>query len=492
MIKKFDEYAIDEASLQGNPGIPGQGGTGGVPGNYLQDVETRAQNINAEFQRRFGREIPMFMQYVSRARQIQRGHEDALERLAVDVILEHYGDILDGVKLNVKLQRDEEIKNMMKDVPSEPPTEQMLKALEDEEIISEVHRRKIANNIAQGMAKNTKLILNLEDCAEGLVTILGREQGEEYLMLLNKITEIASFFDWAIPMDVQKEMWTRDKSGFAGSVKVEWDTPEDPDESEKLAQKIIDDLMDNDEIDAEDAEDLMDSIGPTINALGTEFVMLLHETVKGVYELITAAALPSDDAERAETIIANTDSLADELEDLRFGPEMAADLRDFINTFKESDKIKNLQEYVFGEMMRMPARDFLELFSNVLAGTKEGREGVQEIIDTIAETLNDYEMEKAGIKDTDDYNKYDDEDDQYANPDDEDEVEAPAEVLADDDYENMSQKELHALVDKYLDAGDYTNPELAKISRYINESKQDHVANKINECMNNNMANGYR
>jgi hypothetical protein len=481
MIKKFEEYAIDEASLQGNPGIPGEGDT---PGNYLRDVEARAQQINADFQRRFGREIPMFMQHVSRARQIQRGHEDALERLAVDVIMEHYGDILDGVKLKIKLQRDDEIQKMMKDVPGEPPEDQMLKALEDEDIISEVHRRKIANNIAQGMAKNTKLILNLEDCADGLKTILGNEIGEEYILLLNKISEIAAFFDWAIPLDVQKEMWTRDKSGFSGSVKVEWDTPENPEDTEKLAQKIIDELMNTDEPDAEDMEDLMDAIGPTINAIGTEFVMLLHETVKGIYELISAAAIPTDDTERAETIIANTDSLADELEDLRFGPEMASDLRDFINGFKEANKIKNLQEYVFGEMMRMPARDFLELFSGILSGTAEAREQVQDIIDGIAETLNDYEMQKAGLKDDSDY-----EDDDYPNPE-EEEPEAPVNHT-EDDYEEMSQRELQDLVDKYLDAGDYTNPELTKITKYIKESKQAHIANKINECMNNNLANGY-
>ena len=488
MIKKFDEYAIDEASLQDNPGIPGEAGK---PGNYLRDVEARAQQVNADFQRRFGRDIPMFMNYVREARDIQRGHEDDLEALAVQVIMEHYGDILDGVNLKVKLQRDNEVQKMMQNVPPEPPEDQKLKALEDEEIISEVHRRKIANNIAQGMAKNTKLILNLEDCADGLRRILGNEAGERYILLLNKISEIASFFDWAIPLEVQKEMWTRDKSGFSGSVKVEWDTPEDPEESEKLAQKIIDDLINSDDLDPEDTEDLMDSIGPTINAIGTEFVMLLHETVKGIYELISAAALPSDDQEKAETIIANTDSLADELEDLRFGPERAVDLRDFINEFKEAGKIKNLQEYVFGEMMRMPARDFLELFSEILSGTREAKEKVQEIIDGIAETLNDYEMQVAGLKDTDDRYE-DDEDGEYANPNDEEEPEAPAENLSDDDYENMSQKDLHALVDKYLDAGDYTNPELAKITKYIKESKQEHVANKINECMNNNLANGYR
>jgi hypothetical protein len=481
MIRKFDEYAMDEASLQGNPGIPGEGDT---PGNYLRDVEARAQQINADFQRRFGREIPMFMQYVTKARQIQRGHEDALENLAVEVIMEHYGDILDGVNLKLKIQRDTEIQNMMQSVPPEPPEEAMLKALEDADVISEIHKRKIANNIAQGMAKNTKLILNLEDCKEGLERILGQEDGQEYLLLLNKITEIASFFDWSIPLEVQKEMWTRDKSGFSGSVKVEWDTPEEPEDSEKLAQSIIDDLMNTDEPDAEDLEDLMDSIGPTINALGTEFVMLLHETVKGIYELISAAALPTEDEERGETIIANTDTLADELEDLRFGPEMAADLRDFINEFKEVDRIKNLQEYVWGEMMRMDAREFLELFSGILSGTKEAKEDVQEIIDNIVQSLNDYEMEIAGLKGDSDYDDNDDEDGEYANP--AEEPEAPTNEEPNTDYANMSQKELLALVDQYLDAGDYTNPELGKIAKYINESKQDHVANKINECRMNN------
>jgi archaellum component FlaC len=214
--------------------------------------------------------------------------------------------------------------------------------------------------------------------------------------------------------------------------------------------------------------------------------MLLHETVKGIYELISAAALPSDDAEKAETIIANTDSLADELEDLRFGPEMAADLRDYINGFKEANKIKNLQEYVFGEMMRMPARDFLELFSGILSGTTEAKVQVQEIIDGITEMLSDYEMQKAGLKDDSDY---EDDDEDYPTPDEE---EAPAPVpQSEDDYENMSQRELQELIDKYLDARDYTNPELTKITKYIKESKQAYVANKINECMNNNMGNGY-
>jgi hypothetical protein len=134
--------------------------------------------------------------------------------------------------------------------------------------------------------------------------------------------------------------------------------------------------------------------------------------------------------------------------------------------------------------MRMDAREFLELFSGILSGTKEAKEDVQEIIDNIVQSLNDYEMEIAGLKSDSDYDDNDDEDGEYANP--AEEPEAPTNEEPNTDYANMSQKELLALVNQYLDAGDYTNPELGKISKYINESKQDHVANKINECRMNN------
>ena len=467
MIKSFKEK-LEEASLQGNPGIPGEGGK---PGSYLSDVEARASERNSELQRRHGREIPQFMGLVSRAKQIQRGHEAELEALAERAIRTMYGDILEEVELKIKFPKNDEIKKSMENVPSEPPEMPQLKELKDAGIISEIHKRKIANNITQGEAKNTKLMLNLPEVSQGLIQILGAEVGNEYKELLNKITEIAGFFDWAIPMDVQKEMWERDKSGFAGSVKVQWETPEDSKGNEDLAQDILDQLMNDDEIPAEETEELFDQTKPTIYALGTDFAMLLHETVKGIYELIAANAIP-DDEEESEIIITNTDSLADEIEDLRYGPEIAADLRDFINGFPEVDKITNLREHVFGKMMLMEASEFLDLVLRILSGETSAKKDMQDIIDEVAKEISDYELDAAGIDRNDD----DEDEEEYK--------EAPARAAEpeedeDVDYSQLAKRDIEKLIDKALDDRDFEK--VKELSKYINESKQKELFERVHK-----------
>lgn len=453
MIKSF-EQKIEEASLKGNPAIPGEGGK---EGQYLSDVEAKAEEKNRELQRRHGREIPQFMSLVSKAREMQRGHEKELEALAETAIRSMYGSILDEVELKIKFPKSDEIKKSMENVPAEPQEMPQLKELKDAGIISEIHKRKIANNITQGEAKNTKLMLNLPEVTDGLEAILGRDNGREYVTILNKITEIAGFFDWAIPMEVQKEMWERDKSGFAGSVKVEWETPEDSKENEEKAQDILDQLMKSDEL-PEETEDLFDQTKPTIYALGTDFAMLLHETVKGIYELIAANAIP-DDEETAEIIISNTDSLADEIEDLRFGPEIAADLRDFINEFKEVDKVENLREHVFGKLMLLPAPEFLDLMFKILSQDPAAKPAMQKIIDEVAEEINNYELGAAGV-----------------------DVEKPdlgIQEPEDEDYANMAKRDIMALIDQALDAEDYDR--VRELSKYLNESKQRELFERVHQ-----------
>jgi len=458
MIKSFLQK-IEEASLQGNPGIPGEGGK---EGKYLSDVEAKAEERNRDLQRRHGREIPQFMSLVSKARDIQRGHEKELEVLAEEAIRLMYGSILDEVELKIKFPKNDEIKKSMENVPGEPPEMPQLKELKDAGIISEIHKRKIANNITQGEAKNTKLMLNLPEVTDGLESILGAEAGREYKDLLNKITEIAGFFDWAIPAEVQKEMWERDKSGFSGSVKVEWETPEDSKENEEKAQDIIDQLMRGDELPEEETEDLFDQTKPTIYALGTDFAMLLHETVKGIYELIAANAIP-DDEESAEIIISNTDSLADDIDDLRYGPEIAADLRDFINQFDEVNKIPNLREHVFGKLMLLPAPEFLDLMFKVLSDDPSAKPAMKEIVDEVAAEINKYELGAAGI---------DTEEPDLGLP-------AAPEEPEDVDYANMAKRDIEKLIDQALDARDFEK--VRELSRYINESKQRELFERVHK-----------
>ena len=460
MIKSFQDR-LNEASLRGNPGIPGEG-EGDERKKYLPDVERRAEERNAQLQRTHGRDIPQFMSLVSKARSLQKGKEAELEALAERAIRTMYGDILNDVELRIKFPKPDQIKKMMENTPSKPPEMPQLKVLQDAGIISEIHKRKIANNITQGEAKNTKKMLNLPEVRDGLYQILGREAGMEYLVALNKITEIAGFFDWMIPMEVQLEMWERDKSGFSGSVSVEWETPEKNKDSEDLAQQILDELMDDSELPEEEAEELFDSVKPTINALGTDFSMLLHETVKGIYELIASCGIPQDE-ESAQIVIDNTDTLADEIEDLRYGPEIAGDLRDFINKFPESREITNLREHVFGKMMLMPADDFLKLMLMILSEDPKAKDEVQEIIDEIAQELKDYDMAMSGI-DSDDYKEY---------------PISPEEPEEEPDYANMSKKEINDLIDAAIDIRDFDKVE--QLAKYIKESKQRDLYERVNK-----------
>lgn len=458
-LKSFTQL-VGEASLRDNPGIPGEGG---MEGDYLSKVEGRAKERLDALKRKHGADIPGFMSLVSRARQIQSGKEKELEKLAEDAIRSYYGSILEDVTLNIKFPKEGQIKKSMENVPSEPPEMPQLKELKDSNIISEIQKRKIANNITQGEAKNTKLCLNLPEVRDGLTRILGQEKGTEYKELLNKITEIAGFFDWQIPMEVQLEMWTRDKSGFSGSVSVEWVSDKE-ENTEDLAQKVLGDLENDTEV-PEEAEEIFEQTAPTINALGTDFAMLLHETIKGIYELIASVAIP-DDEETAETIIMNTDTLADEIEDLRYGPEIAADLRDFINEFPETADIPNLREHVFGKMMAMEAKDFLELMYMILNEDSRAKPVVQEFVDEISEEINRYELGQAGIDNDDDYEPGE----EYGRASTQTE---PEEI----DYSELSRREIEKLIDKALDAKDYDT--VRDLSKYIKESKQQEIFEKL-------------
>jgi len=90
---------------------------------------------------------------------------------------------------------------------------------------------------------------------------------------------------------------------------------------------------------------------PVIKARGIDFPMLLHETVKGIYELIASVSQPGLDAseeeiKKAQTVKLNVSSFMDEAEDFRTGPEIASDFRDFINENPDSSYSPNIRAFV--------------------------------------------------------------------------------------------------------------------------------------------------
>ena len=489
MIKNFHDY-LNEASLRNHPALPG--GKEGTD-SYRKETEIYSKEQVREIERRYGPDMGRLPSIAAEVQRMQIGHERDLEILAEKAIRFLYGRIIEDVTLDVKFPDPNEIKKMMQDVPDKSPKEvpeiPEFQELKSKEIISEIQKRKIINNIMQGEAVNSKKALNLPEVKQGLVKIMGQEKADEYIRLLNKLTDIAQSFYWIVPVEVQEMMWQTNKGGMSGAVEVDWENKEKKDED--LAKDILDDIEKNGAEDLpKEVEDLFYETQPTIHARGQDFAMLIHETVKGVYELIGAIAIPEDE-ETAKTVLMNTDSLADEIEDIRNGPKMASDIRNYLNTFTEikNDEIPNLREHVIGALFTYPAPEFNDIILSILSNSDKYRGTIQEIIDDVISQVREFEAGEAlggnGIDNDDNYNPQGKspapENTDYSTLD----ASQLGALLKTIDYSSLSKEDLKSLLDAAVKFEYYE--EARSIHTYIKDHLKesqfaDEVWEKIHEC----------
>lgn len=126
---------------------------------------------------------------------------------------------------------------------------------------------------------------------------------------------------------------------------------------------------------------------PVIRARGVDFSMLIHEAVKGIWKVMSMSSIPPNmDVALAKTI-EDKFKLIDEVDEWKYGPEIAADLRDFILANPKSKSYKNIREEIWYYMVdpnNLSEDEFLDLMKGILSNTPEARKKMDEIIDTIA------------------------------------------------------------------------------------------------------------
>jgi len=273
--------------------------------------------------------------------------------------------------------------------------ENFLKTIEYKQ---KIDKAKLINNIIQGEAKNTKNILHSEEVKEGLRRIFGR-QSDEIFRTWDQITKVADKLDWAWDIESKAQAMAGAPEHMAGAVKVDWPEAEEaqaqeqdeeglkPDvspekwkDSAKSAEDILKKIEQGEDIDdqKEEISELLSNGNPRIFAVGIDFPMLLHETVKGIYELIAAAYLPSQDASKSEiskakVVKMGTSTFEDEAEDFRYGPYIASALRDFVNSCPGVDRYPNMREFVFGRMVLLPEGEFLDLMKGIFQKTDKDK-----------------------------------------------------------------------------------------------------------------------
>ena len=320
----------------------------------------------------------------------------------------------------------------------------------------------------------------MPEVREELIKIFGRS-GDEIHRICIEITEIADKLDWAVPIEHKANMMQSTPAGLSGAVSVDFSDDEDEDEdieeyvededNDEPSEFNIDNILSDIESHKEEAKEILDNTNkPVIMSRGIDFVMLVHETIKGIYQLLSYRGIPSD-ADIAQKVVSSTESYLDEAENFRYGPEIASDLRDFINQNSKVEKYKGIREYVFGEMMEIPANEFLILMRGILSKTADARRKIDDIIDGIISSLDKFELgEVIGHDNDDDYNDNDDEegleDFDVAEPE-EDKRDSELDKIRNKklEYSSMSQSQLQIELDNAIDEGDYTKAK--EISKYL-------------------------
>jgi hypothetical protein len=210
---------------------------------------------------------------------------------------------------------------------------------------------------------------------------------------------------------------------------------------------------------------------PVVRARGVDFSMLIHEAVKGIWRVISMSSVPRDPEIAAA--VESQFELMDEPEDWRYGPEIAADLRDFVNQNPKVEKYQNVREEVWIYMIderKMPTEEFLKFMKGILSNTPEARKKMDEIIDIIVEKL---EKREKYLRDLKEYEfkmkEYERKMEEYNRMTSQQPSVIPTgpEPVKDSepDYSKMSQKELNDALSQALDKRDFATVE--KISKYL-------------------------
>jgi hypothetical protein len=206
----------------------------------------------------------------------------------------------------------------------------------------EVYKRRFLNAMIQGAAKKTNHMFHVVD--EELTDMDPRLPNK-----YSKMMAAADYIYYIVP--------AMEKGISGGIVRVQFPTASNP--------KAV------------------------IYAQAMVFPVLIHELVKGVMELMSAHGLPKD-KRIGEYVINKSDFLAAEPWDMRLGPALWGRFTSMI----EPDDF-HLKHHLYTELASMPVKEFNLKMREIMAGTKEGKKIVKNILDEIKTEFKEDEFNEA-------------------------------------------------------------------------------------------------
>jgi hypothetical protein len=307
---------------------------------------------------------------------IERQHKEYLENLSIELVrqeleiepteIEYEAYLVsqsgipdEGFQMEPEEKTEEEILQLFKDPENEEenPVDALIKALDEFNI--ERSKRRLINMLIQGAGAKGQYMFHLVE--EKLNALDPR-----LLNLYGTLMSINELLYWIL----NENMLNNLMGSKAGSEEI--DTTSDP---------------------------------PKVVARGVIFPVLLHELVKGTYDVIGTFGLPSN-PEQQKAVTGYEDTLPAEVWDLRFGPifweKLITNYPDKI--FEPGQKF--IQNYLFQKFVMISAEDFINLTKKVLSGDPKANQIIDRMVNEIVSKLNELEYQR-GQEDSDD----DDDDD---------------------------------------------------------------------------------
>jgi hypothetical protein len=299
------------------------------------------------------------MQSMQRLIMIQMQNKEQLEKLAVDLVRKEMGIPEDAMQFKAELvMQPMGPAGGMQSEPEMPSEEEIEEFMGDmEQFNLERAKRRFINSLIQGAAFKGGHMFNL----------VRNEINDINPQLMDLYTTSQALMEHAYWLFPDMENMTGGGGGQMGQSEVDEET--DP---------------------------------PTVIGRAVTFPLLVHELVKGVYEVFGTHGLP-DDPRQQEMILKAEDTLPAEIWDSRLGPIF---WEKFLATYPMElfeDDMKHIQHYLFMRFSALSAEEFMEVAKLILKGDPKGNRFIQNMVDDIVRELKEDEYKKAiGGDDEDD------------------------------------------------------------------------------------------
>lgn len=294
---------------------------------------TGEQNIGTGTSQKYAELSMKAFNALNQIKESERNHKEELEKLCVDLIIEHFNIPEGALQFNFKLANSvstqiEKKKQTKEDIEQKEPK----LANEINNLTKERAKRRLINAMIQGNSVDSTYLFN--KIADKIVEITGDNYIIEKYAILSSVMMLGY---WQFPDQMLSSAMGGGGGGAAaGKASINLDT--DP---------------------------------PTINAESIVFPFLIHEAIKGVMEFLSTQKEPTENELLAKDL---EDELVHEIWDIRIGPAIWRRLLDtYPETVLTNENEKKLTFYLYQELVNTPAREFLAAMKEIIQKTEIGK-----------------------------------------------------------------------------------------------------------------------